>query len=105
MTSDDEEDPEPDDDRENRQQVNPRQDIGPTTRSAPKAVRRAAHDFRHAHRTPRVQQVLVRLAPPARVGSVGSGSGPAARVSITAIRSIGQGIHQVSKQADRFHAS
>ena len=102
MKSDDEEDSERDDDRENRQREDPRRDVAPAPLPAPEAVRRSAHDFRHAHRTPRVQHVPVRLPPPARVGSAGPGSGPAARVSTagqttTAIPSIGHGTHQVSK--------
>jgi hypothetical protein len=83
--------------------------LPPTALPAHKAVRRAAHDYRHAHRTPSVQQVLVRLAPPARVGSAGSGSGPAARVGTagqtsTAIPSIGHGTHQVLSRPIGFHA-
>src|ERR1700735_5570350 len=71
VPADDEEDPERDDDRENRQHVNPRRDVASTPLPVPQAVRRAAHDCRHAHRSPRVQWVLVWVARPARVDAAG----------------------------------
>src|ERR1700728_2662344 len=53
----------------------------------PQAVRRAAHDFRHAHRSSRIQWVLVRVALPARAAAAG-----AATARVPAVLVVGGGI-------------
>jgi hypothetical protein len=92
--------------------VNRRRDVAPTPLPVPQAVRRAAHDFRHSHRSPGVQWVLVRGALPARENTAGvaaarvpavlvAGNAAAAGRTITATPNIVHGAPK-SVQVDRF---